>query len=141
MHDLWHTMDMKRAIAIGTLMSMSVLFLFHIVATVFYFYNSIMYFDKWMHALGGIVAAFFVAMVLFEHMKELRYRRVVIIILLSVFIIGLAWEYYEYLIQFLIKGSRLADIPDSITDMMCDMLGGVIGTCFVLIIKKRYNTR
>ena len=54
---------------------------------------------------------------------------------------GLAWEYYEYVVQFYIKNVHLADVPDSIGDLSADMLGGILGTSFVIAYKKRYNKR
>jgi VanZ family protein len=92
-----------------------------------------------MHTLGGIFIALLGAMVCWRHIKHLGWHDTAVALLLFVLIIGLAWEYFEYIVQFFVKGVHLADIPDSITDLMCDMLGGIIGTAFVLRAKKRYN--
>ena len=93
-----------------------------------------------MHTIGGVFIAVLAAMFFWSHIEHLGWRDSAVALLLIVLIIGLAWEYYEYIVQYFIKDVHLADINDSITDMMCDMFGGIIGTAFVLRAKKRYNT-
>ena len=93
-----------------------------------------------MHTLGGLVLAFLGGAIFSEHIKKLPSFEIVVTILLFVTIIGMGWEYYEYAIQHFIKTVRLADWSDSISDMLCDMIGGAIGVFFVLRIKRMYNT-
>ena len=56
-------------------------------------------------------------------------------------IVGLGWECFEYIVQNLIKGGQLANLPDSAKDMVMDILGGSISSIFVLRTLKRYNRR
>lgn len=109
------------------------------LANAFYWYVSIPPFDMYMHMLGGIFVVLIGSAFGLRHILGKRAKEVVIELLLFVFIVGLAWEYYEYLVQFYIKGVHLADISDSISDVICDMVGGILGTVFVLITKRRYN--
>jgi hypothetical protein len=61
-------------------------------------------------------------------------------VLLFVLIVGIGWEFFEYGVQNLIKGSpQLANIPDSIKDVLMDIIGGKIASFFVLRVIKRYN--
>lgn len=115
------------------------LFVVNAMASVFYWYVAIPWFDMMMHVLGGVFVAILGAAVLFKHIRTLPSRELFITLALFVFIIGLAWEYYEYIVQFYVKGVQLAHITDSLSDLICDMLGGSIGTLFVIHLKKRYN--
>ncbi len=131
---------MQKYLAKQTLRLVLLVFVLHILATVFYWYNSINDFDKVMHVLGGLFIALLGAMMFWRHIAALDRRDTFVVLLLFVVVMGLAWEYYEYIVQFFIKGVRLADLNDSITDLIADMFGGIIGTAFVLWSKKRYNT-
>lgn len=117
------------------------LFVVNAVAVTFYWYVSILWFDMLMHTIGGVFVALLGAAVLWRHIKDLRGWDVFITLALFVFIIGLAWEYYEYVVQFFIKSVHLADISDSISDLICDMCGGMLGAIFVIVLQKRYNRR
>ncbi len=131
---------MQKYLAKRTLLLVVAVLVLHVLATVFYWYTSINDFDKIMHTLGGIFIALLGGMFCWRYIKHIGWCDMAVALLLFVFIMGLAWEYYEYVVQYFVKGVRLADINDSITDLMCDMLGGIIGTGFVLRSKKRYNT-
>lgn len=113
------------------------IFLINALANRLYLYASIPWFDMLMHALGGVFIAVTVGALLTRNAYQRRDQ--LIMILLAVFIIGLGWEYYEYLVQFFIKAVDLAKIPDSISDLICDMIGGTLGATFVILLQKRYN--
>lgn len=92
-----------------------------------------------MHIFGGVFLALAVGALAHREIKSLGWWNTLVVILLSVFIIGLFWEFYEYFIQWLIKPVTFADIDDSISDLLCDLFGGILGSLFVLHLKKRYN--
>ena len=128
----------KVLVALSAISGIS-LFVVNALAVVFYWYVSIGWFDMLMHTIGGLFVAFLGSAFLFKHIRKLGSRELFVTIGLFVFIIGLAWEYYEYIVQFYIKSVQLADVADSISDLICDMVGGTIGAIFVILIKKRYN--
>ena len=115
------------------------LFVTNAMAVIFYWYVSIPWFDMFMHTIGGVFTALVGTAFLLPRLKGLRPMELFITISLFVFIIGLFWEYYEYIVQFYIKSVQLANISDSISDLICDMVGGSIGAFFVILLNKRYN--
>lgn len=93
-----------------------------------------------MHTLGGLFLAMFGATIFSEKIKQNSQTYTFLLLSSIVFFIGFGWELFEYIVQFTIKGSvQLANIPDSVSDMVCDVIGGVLGFFFVLIQKRRYN--
>ena len=129
----------RRLIIIALLLAVGT-FTLNAIAVLFYWYVSIWWFDMLMHTIGGVLVAVLGSALILKHLKGLTRKETYITIALFVFIIGLGWEYYEYIVQFYIKSVHLADISDSISDLICDMVGGSIGAGFVILLQKRYNT-
>lgn len=122
-------------------MLVAVIFVVNLLAYQFYWYSSIWYFDMIMHAAGGIFLALFIGGLAHREIKSLGWWNTIVIVLLAVFVIGLLWEWYEYIVQWLTKPVPFADIDDSISDLICDMVGGILGSIFVLRAKKRYTVK
>ena len=113
----------------------------HMAATVFYWYASVPWYDMFMHGLGGVFLAVFTAAFFMRYLWELDRFETAVTLLLAVLVLGGMWEYFEYIVQYTVRGSaQLASVSDSISDMVFDMLGGIVGTYFVLRLKKRYNS-
>ena len=109
-------------------------------ATMFYWYVSIPWYDMMMHTLGGVFLAVFAGAFFARHIATLSRYETLVTLLLVVLIVGLGWEFFEYFVQYIIKGSaQLASVPDSVSDIVCDLVGGILGVFFVLNQKKRYN--
>ncbi len=106
------------------------------LANMFYWYASIWWFDIMMHTFGGVAVAL-AASALF--VRRYAHQKMIVPVLLGVFIVGLAWEYYEYALQHIIRGAELANIPDSISDIIADMVGGGIGVYLAIRTQRRYN--
>jgi len=111
------------------------------LANRFYWYTTIFGFDKFVHTLGGMFVVLVGGAIFLGQTKQLKPRELFVTLALFVFAVGLAWEYYEYLLQAYFKTVHLADIPDSIGDLVFDMIGASIGAYFVILTKKRYNTK
>lgn len=109
------------------------------IAGVFYWYDSISWFDMFMHTVGGVFVAVFGGAIMYKYLKNTLPIETFINLMLFVLIVILAWEYYEYIVQIFIKEIKLASIPDSVSDLICGMIGGTIGSYLVIIAKKRYN--
>ena len=118
-----------------------VIFLLNLVANKFYWYTAIFGFDKFMHTLGGMFIVFIVSSFYSKKFAGQDSWRIFVTLVLSAFVIGLVWEYYEYIVQYFIKGVQLANVTDSIGDLIFDSIGGAIGSIFVISINKRYNRK
>lgn len=121
------------------LLVISILIL-HLLAYQFYWYASMWWFDMLMHTLGGVFLGLIGGVLLSRYISSAHTATIFGTILLFVFIVGFGWEVFEYVVQALIKTTSIANIPDSISDLLCDLSGGVISIYFVLRAKKRYNT-
>lgn len=133
-------LSLQKRLAISSLMLILALFGLHLAASAFYWYVSIPWYDMMMHTLGGVFLAVFTAAFFYKHSRELNRYETVVTLLLAVLVVGGMWEYFEYAVQYILKGSIiLAKFPDSVSDIVCDMVGGILGTLFVLQQKKRYN--
>jgi glycopeptide antibiotics resistance protein len=97
-------------------------------------------FDKVMHTFGGIFLAFLVAWYFWNTYTAFSYRKLFWTLIVGVLVIGIAWEGYEYLVQWFIKPLAIANIPDSIGDVIFDTLGGMLGAYLVILERRRYNT-
>lgn len=128
----------KKLVALAAFTGIT-LMIINAMAVLFYWYVSLWWFDMLMHTIGGMLVTFVGAAFLWKRLKNLPSLELFITLALFVFIIGLAWEYYEYIVQFYIKSVHLADVADSISDLICDMVGGSIAALFVIQLKKRYN--
>jgi hypothetical protein len=109
------------------------------MANAFYWYSAMWWFDIPMHIMGGMFLALSAGALFFKKLLPLHFKEVIVVILLFVLIIGLGWEIFEYLVQTIIKGAQLANFPDSVKDMLMDLLGGILASIFVLRRLKRYN--
>lgn len=108
-------------------------------ANYFYWYSAMWWFDIPMHIMGGMFLGLLAGALFFNKICVLSKKESLVTILLFVLIVGLGWEVFEYIVQAFIKDAPLASIPDSIKDMVMDLLGGVFTSFFVLRAIKRYN--
>ena len=115
------------------------LWLVNTLANAFYWYSAIWWFDIPMHIFGGFFLSFLVGSFFFQKLSVLRKREVTISVLLMVLLLGFGWEIFEYTVQYLIKGAQLANIPDSVKDMLMDLIGGLCAVPFVLRALSLYN--
>lgn len=109
------------------------------LANSFYWYSAIWWFDIPMHILGGVFLALICGAIFFSKLSHLSTFKTIVTTLLFVLILGIGWEFFEYLVQAIIKGPQLANVGDSIKDVLMDIIGGNIGYIFVLRQIKRYN--
>lgn len=110
------------------------------LANAFHWYSAMWWFDIPMHIMGGIFLGLSFGSLFFKKLLLLTNFEAFVAILLFVLIVGLGWEFFEYFVQSIIKGSpQLANIPDSAKDMIMDLVGGTLASAFVLRALKRYN--
>ena len=110
----------------------------HISAILLYFYVIFPWYDNMMHFLGGFWIALAAMTFLWNFISSqknpwLRF----IFVILCVLLMGIVWEIYEFGVQDWIKITGIASIPDSISDLVFDTLGGIVA--FLIINNKTKN--
>ncbi|MFA5999700.1 MAG: hypothetical protein WC783_01835 [Candidatus Paceibacterota bacterium] len=95
-------------------------------ANKFYWQNSVWYFDIIMHFLGGVWVGFFF---IYVYSPLQRVTRPVLKVLLSVFLIGISWEIFEFVVNNVI-GRIPFDAGDTLSDIFWDLTGGLIATFY-----------
>lgn len=103
------------------------IFLINIIAHKLYWYSSIEYFDMIMHALGGVFLLF--AIVYVTKVDNTKVRTT-LYLLFGVLFVGFLWEVFEYIVNNVLAGQDF-DIVDTLSDLVCDTLGGMLGFLYV----------
>lgn len=126
-------MDRKRLVKI---LAPLIFFLFiaQLLATKFYWYYSIWYFDMPMHFLGGFWSGLFVIWVLSDGNLSHRLSvKLIFNILFFVLLIGVLWEIFEFSANnYFVKNLFLANSLDSISDIFFDLAGGIVAVLYFL---------
>jgi hypothetical protein len=107
------------------LSSLTTLAVVHYVALEFFLYWRYLWFDIPMHLLGGTTVALGISILPFFRINIPRRFLTLFGYVSIVLCVGLAWEAFE-----LIGGISILDesfVPDTITDLCMDILGGLIG--------------
>jgi hypothetical protein len=97
------------------------------------------WFDKAMHTLGGIVAAWFALALLQDEITHMRaWKQVLIIIGVAVFI-GVVWEWAEYAstllrtqTPWLYRWFHGGNLADTLGDLIADTCGAFLMTLWAL---------
>ncbi len=120
-----------RKTTLGTLLGLCVLaggiFLLNDIALADYFYWKFWWYDIMMHSLGGLfiggaVTWFFVRT---DYAQKLSPKNFLLLTALSVLIVGVGWEVFEYTNGFFLGEVNVA--LDTAGDLLCDVLGGIAG--------------
>lgn len=85
--------------------------------------------DKILHFLGGAIVAWFFSLVFTLELSSLPASKGFLVIISTVALIGVLWEFAEYLSgtyspQFIWNYFHGGDLPDTLLDLFVDMLGG-----------------
>lgn len=96
-----------------------------LMAMKFYWYTSMWWFDMPMHFLGGLWVG--LALIWFLKPKELNFP-IVFRIILGVFLVGLAWEIFEIIVNQL-----AAQDPFNTLDTLSDLCFDLAGAFFSII--------
>jgi hypothetical protein len=121
-----------------------VILIFHIIATFNYWYWTYLWLDMPMHFLGGFWAAMAAIALIsnyqFPISKESigqKFLPFLIVILSFVALVGVLWEFYEFLNDIFLSSKNYTQIfqqgaADTMGDLFFDLLGGA---AFMLIFK------
>ena|SRR3990167_7208769 len=105
----------------------------NILSIDFAWYFIYKWFDMPMHFLGGLVSLFLISYVFYDNANTFKNK--FILLIFSTFLLGIAWEIYEYFITNLWGGLDFNKM-DTISDVVFDIFGSFLG---ILIINKNKN--
>lgn len=117
------------------IVSLILILAFHFFANLFNWYNAIWWLDVVMHLVGGGWVALTSTYILFngEKSRLLNHTQRIILIVGLVALVGVFWEFYEYLSDvYLLKVHPLtlapnpSLLPDTLKDLFNDLVGGAI---------------
>ena len=122
---MWFNIDMdtvmnRKKLAKRLIALILFILIVNFIATEFYWYSSIWYFDMIMHTLGGLWLGL-LAFYFFSPNKIST--KLVLQILFFVLLIGLGWEVFEFIVGKVIVKNGL-DILDTSSDLFFDLVGG-----------------
>lgn len=112
----------------------------HFLAGAYYLYWTFWWYDVMMHFLAGVTLGFFAFWILFRSGiifgEEKRASLIILSVLLPVFLLGVAWEVFEYTngITDSHEGYRL----DTMNDLILDSCGAVFAA-LIAGRKKRHG--
>ena len=121
----------------------------HILAIANFWYWSIDWLDIPMHFLGGLWVALFFFWILkkrFVQVSQVLEGNFLLLGILSlgfVSLIGIGWEFYEFLYdKYLAEESVLfqAGVADTIADLFFDLIGGLVAVLVYKIRRKRISS-
>ena len=113
------------------------IFLLNIFAMQRSWYFFVWWFDMPMHFLGGMWIGLMSAWMYFlgpfkKDSRVMSVAQVVCVALLSVFVVGVLWEGYEYFVQISIPGATVGNLFDSISDLFFDMAGASASAIYLI---------
>jgi len=99
----------------------------HLVASAFYFYWTVAWFDTMMHFLGGLSLGFFAIWFwydspLFDRRIPTK-REVFLAAFLSIIFIGIGWEFFEYVYGISAPSAGQTFGQDTFCDLIADLCG------------------
>lgn len=128
-------MTIQKGILLKILTLIVGIFFINYFAMKFHWYSIVWWFDMPMHTLGGIwvaLASLFVYRFRRTTVEDIfKPRMIFVIALLSVLIIGLLWEIFEFGMEN-IGTVDLANPIDSLSDLCFDLAGGIIGALYFI---------
>ena len=108
------------------------LWLLNYIAGIFYFYWTLWWFDFVMHFLAGLGGGLVIVWLISE--KNFQTKKVFLITLVSLMLVGIAWEIFEYV--FGIAQSTENYILDTCIDLLMDAFGA---SASVYLFAKKCN--
>lgn len=105
-------------------------FILNTAGSFFSWYNLLPWYDNFMHFLGGAWLAMVSVWLLFRLTRNEAFPFFIFISL--IFVGTILWEFLEYFVQHVTNApGALANIPDSISDVIFGMIGGVASLFFI----------
>ncbi len=122
-------------IGLKTLFTIGFILLLNTLASFFYWYSTIWWFDIFMHFFGGFFASLFAVWLYGTYFSPILKTNTtigsILLILCVVFVIGLGWEIYEIAVDYYTKAFGYVYL-DGISDLFNDIAGGCVGITYLL---------
>lgn len=117
---------MKHKFLFVTFLAVILVGVLHFVASAFYYYWTIIWFDNLMHFLGGLTIGLLSLWIYFSIYKDSNLTRKQIIArsLLFVIVVGVGWEVFEYVND--IAQSAESYSRDTAQDLVADIIGAIL---------------
>ncbi|MBX4195928.1 DUF2238 domain-containing protein [Candidatus Parcubacteria bacterium] len=125
---------MKRGLLILTFVSVIVLGALHQIGSLFFLYWDIVWFDTFVHFLGGFAVALLFLWFWYRARALPSRSRAIFLALIFVAIVSAGWEVFEYIYDIANPTGGTYQV-DTLTDLFADIVGGAIAA-FVGTIKK-----
>ena len=122
---------------IALLVLILVIFIGHILGTIYGWYWTVWWYDIPLHFLGGAWLGFFFFYLFYEKWGILEVGKKFIPTLLLglgfVILVGVLWEFYEYFHDWYVDSSNL-NSPDVRADTLSDFLNDLIGGTSAILV-------
>lgn len=133
-----------------SLFLLSTILIVHVVGSLLAWYDVIWWLDIVMHFAGGawvaLTSLYFYISIWKIFPPQTKFLPVLVVTLASVALIGVLWEFYEYLMdvyKFKLHPLNFAPnpqaLPDTLVDLVNDLLGGLLVVILYFISSKRQN--
>lgn len=111
------------------------IFFAHLLGSILDFYQTILYYDKIMHLLSGLLSALlgFVLLVKMKHYKSKNIVFNIIFVIAITLSIAALWEFYEFTFDYLFSKDAQNVTTTGVGDTMGDMIMAFIGSIVVSI--------
>ena len=96
----------------------------HFMGVILNLYDKVLYFDKFVHFLFGIVCSYIVFSIINISNK---YYKMIIVILITIFLATM-WEVYEYIASIIFNIDPQNNLTTGVNDTMQDIIVALIGT-------------
>lgn len=137
----------KRTLATVVLAILVAIFIVDLWARINHLYFSVWWIDNLMHFAGGLfVGLFSLYLYYFWQYADSKHKSWKFIIIFSVLVvsfIGILWEYFEFLLEVIIKRRfgpielEFLTLPDTLFDLFFDITGGIIAAIIFIILWKK----
>lgn len=134
-------MNDKKPFPTSLLLFVLIIFAVQGIATYFYWYWRIWWFDMPMHFLGGLWVGLSMLWLFFLSgrfgQNGKRTTGIIFAVgIFSVFVIAILWEVFEYIVQLLFPSGTPYDMLDTLSDIFWGVTGGTIAS--FSFTRKRY---
>lgn len=103
----------------------------HFIANKFYFYWTIWWYDMMMHTISGFAVGM-ASIMLWQYFfdKDISIKKTIVISLLFTLTVGISWELFELVSGAMMLSDGFAYYTDTISDILLDISGGILGSLY-----------
>ena len=103
------------------------IFMAHYLGVILELYNTLLYYDKVVHTVSGILTAY-VGMLILSHIKLKGNGFNILFIVSFSALCAVSWEIFEFVCNILVGGDAQKVIETGVDDTMLDMIVAIIGS-------------